>query len=535
MPTWCIRLEKRLDEYALEGSHSRFRLFLTADPNNGIPIGLLDRSIKLTNEPPAGLAANLKRAFCSFPKEYIDEADSKTKSILFGLCHFHAVLMERKMYGPMGYNMMYPFSLGDLRDSSVCLANYMESNAGGKIPWADLRYIFGEIMYGGHIVNDFDRLVANTYLEWYMKDDLLEETEMYPYAEDEKSLSFRTPLPTSYDRYLDHIDEELKIDTPVAFGLHTNAEIDFRTTMSNKMFHLLVELDNAGGGAGGDDEDGGGGGASPEEIAAQQMQEIIDAYTDKKFDQEDVARSCEEVGPYQNVFLQEIEQLNKLHTEMMRSLLELSLGFKGELSMSDAMDELCGCLSLDRLPAKWAKAYPSLRGLTTWLFDLNMRLHQVEEWCGNPMDIPKVTWISGLITPQSFLTAIMQVTAQKNQLELDKLQVATDCLKKMTAEEVDAPSRDGAYISGMIMQGARFDVTSGIVEKSKPKEMYCPMPVVNCRAVLSEKIPKNNIYLVPCYKTTSRGPTWVFCAQLQTKSPAGRWILAGVGLIFDVS
>merc|ERR1719181_1485897 len=41
MPRWCVDLEKRLDEYALEGSHQKFRLFLTADPSNGIPIGLL--------------------------------------------------------------------------------------------------------------------------------------------------------------------------------------------------------------------------------------------------------------------------------------------------------------------------------------------------------------------------------------------------------------------------------------------------------------------------------------------------------------
>ena len=38
----------------------------------------------------------------------------------------------------MGFNMMYPFSIGDLRDSAVVLANYMEKSGGGKIPWADL-------------------------------------------------------------------------------------------------------------------------------------------------------------------------------------------------------------------------------------------------------------------------------------------------------------------------------------------------------------------------------------------------------------
>lgn len=71
--------------------------------------------------------------------------------------------------GPMGFNMMYPFSIGDLRDSASCLYNYLENSGGGKIPWQDLKYIFGEIMYGGHIVNDFDRLLANTYLDHIMR------------------------------------------------------------------------------------------------------------------------------------------------------------------------------------------------------------------------------------------------------------------------------------------------------------------------------------------------------------------------------
>ena len=59
--------------------------------------------------------------------------------------------------------MMYPFSLGDLRDSSICLMNYME-NAPSKIPWEDLKYIFGQIIYGGHIVNDWDRLYVFPFL-----------------------------------------------------------------------------------------------------------------------------------------------------------------------------------------------------------------------------------------------------------------------------------------------------------------------------------------------------------------------------------
>ena len=66
-----------MDGYAIEGSHPNYRLFLSADPNNGIPIGILDRSVKLTNEPPQGLNANLVRAFANFKKEEFEDRDSK--------------------------------------------------------------------------------------------------------------------------------------------------------------------------------------------------------------------------------------------------------------------------------------------------------------------------------------------------------------------------------------------------------------------------------------------------------------------------
>merc|ERR1719231_1624483 len=204
--------------------------------------------------------------------------------------------------------------------------------------------------------------------------------------------------------------------------------------------------------------------------------------------------------------------------------------------MSDQMETLSNCLYMDRQPPGWSKfAWPSKRGLAIWLHDLTSRLQQLEEWSQNPMEIPKVTWLSGLITPQSFLTAIMQVTAQKNQLELDKLLVQTDVTKKMSPEEIDTHSREGAYISGLQIQGARWDVQAGIIDRSKPKEMFCLMPCMVCRAVSADKIEKNNVYYAPTYKTTQRGPTYVFSAQLKTKSPPGRWTMAGVGLIMDIT
>ena len=525
MPTWLTELEKKLDSFARAGSHEKFRVFLTSDPSKAIPIGVLNRSIKLTNEPPTGLKANLKRAFCSFTKEIIDEAESKTRAILFGLCHFHAIMIERKKFGSKGFNMMYPFSLGDLRDSAVCLNNYME-NAGSKIPWEDLRYIFGQIMYGGHIVNDFDRLLCVTYLDHFLRDELLDEMELFPFNEGEK-VTFKSPSPTTYTRYLEHIEDNLKGDTPIAFGLHPNAEIGFRTDQSEQLFRTLQELQPREAGADDDSQ-------SPQRVAENYLMDIQERFGEAKFDMEEIAAALEDGrGPFQNVFMLECEQMDRLLCEVNRSLSELNLGFAGELTMSDAMESLMNSLFLDRVPESWNKlAWPSLRPLAGWLHNLQERVNQLNEWIGNPLEIPRVTWLSGLINPQSFLTAIRQQTAQRTSQELDKLIIQTDVTKK-SIDDIDTPSRDGAFVHGLSLQGARWDIKSGVVQKSNPREMYFGMPVINCRAVSAEKAEEKGVYACPVYKTEQRGPTFVFRAQLRTKSPAARWIMAGVALLLD--
>ena len=53
---------------------------------------------------------------------------------------------KEKIWGS-GEEHALPFAVGDLINSASVLKNYME-NAPTKVPWDDLRYLFGEIMYG---------------------------------------------------------------------------------------------------------------------------------------------------------------------------------------------------------------------------------------------------------------------------------------------------------------------------------------------------------------------------------------------------
>jgi len=529
MPKWCIELEKRLDVFAVENSHPDFRVFLSADPSNGIPIGILERSIKLTNEPPQGMLANLRRSFALFSKEDFEDRDAKVKSILFALCHWHALMLERKKFGPMGYNMKYPFSAGDLRDSAQVLYNYLEGSSSVKIPWDDLRYIFGDIMYGGHIVDDWDRVMCSKYLLYFMRDELLDEIEMIPYADGK--LSWPSPQPGPHEKYLEHI-ETMPPESPLFFGMHPNAEINFRTVQCDQTFDMLMTLTGGSGGGGGDDENV----QSPMAVAEATCAEILEEVQEKKFATDDVSRSMsdEEKGPYQFVFLQECEYMNGLVYEMVRGLQELQLGFKGELTMSEVMEDLANCLYAEKLPMWWVKlGFASTRPLKSWRVNLQDRCAQLDDWINDPLNIPKVVDISRLFNPQSFLTAIKQLCCQNQGLELDKLQVFTEVTKK-EPKQVEAPSKDGAFCMGMWLEGARWDPTANSLEDSRPKEMFTEMPVINCKAGMqTDKVDKNQ-YICPTYCVPIRRPYFVFPAQLRTKAIADKWVLAGVAMILDV-
>jgi dynein heavy chain len=537
MPGFLLDLEKKLDAFAAEGSNPSFRLFVSSDPNKAIPIGLLERSIKLTNEPPQGVKQNIKRAFTQFTKEDIEDKDPKIKTILFALCYFHSVMLERRKFGPKGWNMKYAFNAGDLRDSAIVLNNYMESNASsGKIPWDDLKYIFGEIMYGGHIVDDWDRILCAAYLNSIMGDHLLDEGELFPFIEG-RPISFKCPPPYPYEKYIEHIESECPPETPLAFGMHPNAEIDFRTKQCQELFMTLQEIQPRGGGA------GSGGGVTVQEKIQEFMHRVSDEtqLDSNKLNIDDIASKLAEDqrGPYQNAFLQECEYMNALIGAIVGSLAEIELAFKGELTMTEKMEALMGAIFLNQIPAPWAKiAYPSTRGLGSWLDNLKQRLDQLNLWKEDPTKIPNVTFINRLFNPQSFLTAIMQVYAREKQQELNKLAVQTDVLKKIYWEADLPPCKEGAYVFGFQIEGCRWDNALGQLEESYPKRPFSVMPVVNCRAAQIEAgggaKKDQNVYNCPVYKTETRGNTYVFTAQLKTKQPPAKWTLAGVACIFDV-
>ena len=231
--------------------------------------------------------------------------------------------------------------------------------------------------------------------------------------------------------------------------------------------------------------------------------------------------------------------MNGLTFEMRRSLIELDAGLKGDLSITEPMEQMMSSLAGMRVPARWEKlAWASRATLGVWFTDLLNRQSQLMSWTGD-LALPRVSWISGFFNPMAFLVAVMQVASRKNDWPLNKLVTTVDVTKKMTPEEIEGTARDGAYVYGLYMEGARWDLQAGCMEDAFMKDLYPKMPVTLLRTILAEKEDTRGIYRCPVYKQTERatpgfhtpGSGFVFMMQLKTKQPASKWVMAGVAML----
>ena len=156
---WLKELEKALEK--LTKPHPDFRLWLTTDPTPSFPIGILQRSLKVVTEPPNGLKLNLRSTYHKITSATISDCPHPAfPSLVFVLSFFHAVVQERRKYDKIGWNILYDFNDSDFRVCMQILNTYLSKaheNHEPKIPWNSLKYLIGEVMYGGRVMDDFDR------------------------------------------------------------------------------------------------------------------------------------------------------------------------------------------------------------------------------------------------------------------------------------------------------------------------------------------------------------------------------------------
>jgi len=269
-------------------------------------------------------------------------------------------------------------------------------------------------------------------------------------------------------------------------------------------------------------------------------------------------------GPFVVVALQECQRMNALTSEIRRSLVELDKGLKGQLNMSQSMEDLVTALSINQWPGrnpfalcKWESlAWPSRKGLMQQFTNMTQRITELHKWVAE-FATPYVMWLPGLFNPTAYLTAVMQVTARATGAPLDKMTTETHITTYYDPAAIEFTPEDGAFVHGIYIEGARWPApdelestemmgttqVGGFLVDSRLKELLPLLPIIYVKAVPVQPTWEPSavgylrhspvVYECPVYLTSFRGPTYVFLATMKTEAPVSKWVLTGTAMIMQ--
>lgn len=193
----------------------------------------------MTNEAPKGLRANVSNSFLVDPisnKDFFNGTTQpkKFRKLLFGLCFFHAVIQERRLYGPMGWNIRYEFNETDLRISVKQLAIFIDDYP-DKTPFDALRYLTGECNYGGRVTEALDRRTLMVFIEDYYQEAILDDEFKFS-----PSGIYYAPKHGDYESYFEYAKSLPQFPEPEIFGFHANAAITKNMNETNATLDAIL-------------------------------------------------------------------------------------------------------------------------------------------------------------------------------------------------------------------------------------------------------------------------------------------------------
>jgi len=507
---------------------NEFRLWLTSYPSDKFPVAILQNSVKITNEPPQGLRANLIGSFLMDPisnEEFFEACQNPNafKRLLYSLCFFHAVIQERRLFGPLGWNIPYEFTQNDLRISARQLQMFIDESP-DAVQFKAIQYLTGECNYGGRVTEKQDRRLLMTLIGDYYTPEVLEEGHSLcaEYGE------FTVPPPGSLEATIEAIKTLPLVIPPGVYGFHDNANL---TREQNETYAMMENLMLTVGQA------SGGGSSSSEDAVGEAATDILRRMPEP-WDLAEVQKKYPTMykESMNTVLIQELTRFNNLTKVIASTLKDIQKAIQGLLLMSEDLEQVFLSIFNGKTPAMWlANSYPSLKPLGGYTGDLIERLKFFQTWIDS--GIPVTFWISGIYFTQAFTTGASQNFARKYTIPIDTL---TFDFEMPEDQNPKAKPENGVYCYGIFFEGCKWDWQKWELAESDPKVLFVPVPliwIVPCKKVDLAAFPS---YECPLYKvstrkgtlsTTGHSTNFVMPIRVASSIPESHWVKRGVAML----
>eukprot|EP00939_MAST-03C_sp_MAST-3C-sp1_P003513 g3513.t1 len=558
-PTWLKGLEKRI--YTLNAARG-FRLFLTAEINPSIPMNLCRLSHVMLFEAPSGVKASLRRSLASIDEKRMERAPSERSRLYFLLAWFHAVVLERRRFCPVGWTKSYGFGDSDRKCSLNAIDYWIDACAKGKshvspdaIPWKALQTLLAQTMYGGRIDNKFDDFVLTSFVERLFVPSSFD-------ADFALCDAVTAPESTSKAACLKWLETLPDANTPEWLGLPSTAQTQLLTNCGETLLSSFCKMQSVDededaatnlftdsamddDGVGGEREDGENDASSKRSAAdlpswmshaakiAAEWLKLLPTISPLQ------RRAASINSPLFRCMEREIE-VGRALLDVVRADLESTISVcEGKTKVTNRTRAVMRNISKGLLPQSWKASYslPEVSA-SNWMTDLGRRLKQfanvVEIARTKPIEQrrwdlrTRALWLGGLAAPEAFLTATRQSVAETHRCSLQELRLVLSSSSSSDEAKID---RDSFMLSGLSLEGAGWNndtlVTSVQTTHPLPPVRFTWTTDKTANESTKEKISME----VPVYLNRDRKDL-LFVVRLRTssKTPPAVWRQRGVAI-----
>ena len=272
-----------------------------------------------------------------------------------------------------------------------------------------------------------------------------------------------------------HIDKMPNQDDPEIFGMHSNANIAYLRSESQKLLDTVLNVQPR--------EQSSQSGESPE----KQILDLIERLQAQVPDPISKDHFAKEIMKINNlgllhclstVLLQEVQRYNNLQAEITVSLTQLHDAILGKINMSAVLDAMYTDLMNNRVPGNWINvSYPSLKPLSSYMTDLTDRMTFMRQWALHGH--PACFWLAGFFFPHGFITGVLQTYARKHSKPIDLLHFEFEVLAAVDATNISKGPNDGVYIYGLFIENAKWNYAYRCLEEPAAGEMHSQVPVIH--------------------------------------------------------